>query len=127
MIKSKHIVLAGNIIINDRKEIFLLYRLKHKFYETPGGKVRGSDCKSPNKPTINELQKTAKRELLEEVDGIEKIIFLDYFGKVNFELPDGRSATANKFITGIKGVPVPNENIFDKRKCKLLRAKAHSV
>lgn len=116
MSKPQHIILAGNLVINDKKEIFLLYRIKHKFYETPGGKVRSCECKDIKRPTIAELRKTAKRELCEEVGGIKEITFMGYFGNVKFEIPDGRSATAHKFITKVKGRLYAKEDIFDKKK-----------
>lgn len=111
-----HIILSGNLIINDKKEIYLLYRIKQQFYETPGGKVKVSECTDINNPTMTELQQTAQRELLEEVGGIQEIISIRYFDKIQFTVPDGRSAIAYKFITTVKGKLFPNEEIFDKEK-----------
>jgi len=116
MKKVKRITLAGNIIINKKKEIFLLYRIKHQFYETPGGKLRVSECRDMRMPTLEELKQTAQRELFEEVDGIKEIISMEYFGKINFKVPDGRKAVAHKFITKVKGNLYAGEKIFDKNK-----------
>ncbi len=112
------LVLSGNLIVNDNKEIFLLFRKKHGFYETPGGKVKAEEGVNPKHPTIQELQTTAQRELMEEVDGIEEVTFMEFFTKVKFNVPDGRTAIANKFITKIKGKLKPNEELFDKEKSK---------
>ncbi|MCF7866896.1 NUDIX domain-containing protein [Candidatus Woesearchaeota archaeon] len=101
------IVLSGNIILNDDYRIYLLFRNKHAHYETPGGKLEENES----------LEETAKRELLEEVSGIN-VISMDYFGSVAFLIPDGRKAIAHKFITKIKGNPYPNETLFDKDKSK---------
>ena len=103
------LILSRNIIINNSKEIYLLFRKKHNHYETPGGKVENDE----------DLKETARRELIEEVKGIE-IVSMEYFGKALFTIPDVRKALAYKFITKIKGKPVPNEKIFDVKKSKWL-------
>ncbi len=110
------LVLSGCLIINDKKEVLLLYRKDHKHYETPGGKVNLEECSNPNKPTLGDLKKAAERELYEELGENIKIEKLTYFDKVEFKIPDGRLAIANKFITRIKsGTPIVNEpNIFEK-------------
>ena len=115
-----NLVLSGNLIINDNKEVFLLFRKKHGFYETPGGKVKPEECQNPKHPTKQELQTTAQRELLEEVSGVEEITFMEYFDQVEFQIPDGREAIAHKFITKIKGDLSPKEDLFDKNKSKYL-------
>jgi len=74
------VILSGCIIIKD-KSVLLLHRLKHNHYETPGGKVE--DCKDPENPTIEELRREAKREVLEELGNI-KLSGLKYFGKEEF-------------------------------------------
>jgi 8-oxo-dGTP pyrophosphatase MutT (NUDIX family) len=94
------LILSGGIIINDRKEMLLLYRKDHKHYETPGGKVRLDECKNQDKPTIEDLARTAERELREEIGNV-KTEGLRYFGKVEFIIPDGKKAIANKFLTRI--------------------------
>lgn len=112
-------ILAGNIILRNNKEIYLLFRKKHQHYETPGGKYDGKN----NNPDIEELKETAKRELLEEVKGINKIISMKLFITIEFTIPDGREAVAHKFLTEIEGNPEPNEDIFDKQKSKWLTKK----
>lgn len=110
------IVLSGGLIINEEKELLLLYRDKHEHYETPGGKVELEKCQDPENPSIEELKRDAKREILEEL-GQEIILSeLKYFGKVEFTIPDGRKATANKFTTRIiSGKPRLNEpELFSK-------------
>jgi len=114
------IILSGNLIINDKKEVYLLYRMDHQFYETPGGKVRVSESRDIKHPTLKELKMTAQRELYEEVGGIKEIISMDYFGKVSFEIPDGRNAIAYKFITKVEGKLYAKEKIFDKNKSKFI-------
>ena len=111
----KEIILSGNLIINNQKEIYLLFRKKHHFYETPGGKVKPEEC-SHQYPTRQELQTTAQRELLEEVKGIEEISSMEYFAKVKLHFLDGRKAIAHKFITKVKGFLSPQEDIFDQKK-----------
>lgn len=105
-------ILAGNIIINDKKEIYFLFRKKHQHYETPGGKYDGN----AEKPSLTELNETAKRELLEEVKGVTKIKSMKHFITIEFKIPDGRDAIAHKFLTEIEGNPEPNEDIFDEQK-----------
>jgi len=108
------IILSGSLIINDKNEVLLLFRKKHQHYETPGGKLDVEECLDFENPTIEELQKTAKRELIEEVKNIE-FEFLKYFGKKEFVIPDGRKAVAHKFLVKfISGNPEPNEEIFSK-------------
>lgn len=110
------IILSGCFIIDDKKRILLLYRPDRNHYETPGGKVKPVECVNPKNPTINELVKTAKRELYEELGKEIKFDKLNYFGKVGFTAPDGRKITANKFLTKIiSGKPIINEpEIFSK-------------
>jgi len=104
------LLLSGCLIVNDKKELLLLFRKDHKYYETPGGKVKSEECLDFNKPTINELAKTAERELFEELGNNIKIEPLKYFGNINFTIPDGRKAIANKFLTKIiSGKPIINE------------------
>lgn len=111
------IILSGNLIISpDNSQIYLLYRKDHQVYETPGGKVKPEECVNYFRPTRQELEKVAKRELFEEVSGIERILSMRYFRKVNFYVPDGREAIAHKFIVRIAGEPRPNEDNFDLKK-----------
>ena len=102
--------------MDDKKRILLLYRKDHKHYETPGGKVDFEDCEDFNNIGVNDLARTAKRELHEEL-GLEfETEPLVYFDSVEFKIPDGRLAVANKFITQIKsGIPKVNEpETFEK-------------
>jgi len=104
------ILLSGCLIINDKKEVLLLYRKDHHHYETPGGKVRLAECYNPNNPNIEDLAKTAERELYEELGDNIKIKKMKYFGKIAFEIPGGKLAIAHKFITSIiSGNPKVNE------------------
>ena len=104
------ILLSGCLILNDKKEILLLYRKDHHHYETPGGKVRKEECTHPNDPTIDDLAKTAEREVYEELGSEIKIETLKYFTSVEFTTPDGRLAHAHKFLTKIhSGTPHLNE------------------
>jgi 8-oxo-dGTP pyrophosphatase MutT (NUDIX family) len=106
--KEGKLVLSGCLIINDKREVLLLKRKDHNHYETPGGKVRLAEISK--EITINDLSKTAERETYEELG---RDIFLDklvYFEKIEFKIPDGRNAIANKFLTKvIHGVPQVNE------------------
>ncbi len=112
---NERIVLSGCLIINNKKEILLLYRTDHKHYETPGGKVRLDECDNPNELTLEDLAKTAQRELYEELGKDIKIEEFYYFDKVEFTIPGGRLAIANKFLVKLKGVPKVNEpEIFSK-------------
>ncbi len=117
-IKTSPLLLSGNLIINEKQEIYLLYRKDHWFYETPGGKVKVGECVNYAAPTIEELEKVARRELLEEVGGIEKVVSMTYFKSIEFVTPDGRDAIAHKFITRIKGYLYPAERGFDKEKSR---------
>ena len=110
------ILLSGNLVVNNKKEIYLLYRKDHHFYETPGGKVKSEECKSLEKPSIPELEVAARRELLEEVSGIIKIVSMQYFAVAHFHVPDGREAFAHKFITKVEGNLSPREDNFDSKK-----------
>ncbi|MFH1064470.1 MAG: NUDIX hydrolase [Candidatus Woesearchaeota archaeon] len=106
---GERIILSGCLIINDKKEVLLLYRTDHNHYETPGGKVRLDECNNPDEPTLEDLAKTAQRELYEELGEDLKIEHFDYFDKVEFSIPGGRLAIANKFLVKITGNPRVNE------------------
>ena len=62
------------------------------------------------------MAKTAEREAYEELGNGIKLKNLKYFGNVEFTIPDGRLAIANKFLTEIiTGNPKNNEeDIFSK-------------
>lgn len=106
---GNRLILSGCIIINDHHEVLLLYRPDHNHFETPGGKVRLDECSNPASPSIMDLMKTAKRELVEELGDNLTITSCSYFGKVEFTIPDGRLAIANKFLVQISGQPRINE------------------
>lgn len=110
------IILSGCLVINDKKEILLLYQTRHGFYETPGGKVRLKECNNPDDPNIEDLAKTVRREMLEELGGDIEAEELKYFDKVAFTIPDGRLAVANKFLTRIiSGTPrIGEPELFSK-------------
>jgi 8-oxo-dGTP pyrophosphatase MutT (NUDIX family) len=95
------LVLSGCFIINDKKELLLLYRFDNNYYETPGGKVELSECENKIIPTIKDLEKTALREVFEELGKDIKLAKLNYFGNISFSIPNGKEAIANKFITKI--------------------------
>ena len=102
---KNRIVLSGCFIIKDGK-ILLLYKKIHNHYETPGGKVEDNES----------IEKTAERETYEELGTNIRLDKLTYFGKTEFEIPDGRLAVAHKFITKIiSGEPKLNEpEVFSK-------------
>jgi ADP-ribose pyrophosphatase YjhB (NUDIX family) len=100
------IILVSCMIINDKKEILLLFKKKHGFYETPGGKVHDNE----------DLETAALRELKEELGGEIKISPLKIFvDKHKFTIPDGRRAELTKFVGSyLSGKPVLMEpDIFD--------------
>lgn len=110
------LILSGCLIVNDKRELLLLFRKDHKHYETPGGKINFEDCFNSENPTISDLAKTAERELHEELGDNIKVNTLKYFDKVEFNIPDGRSAIAHKFLTKIiSGKPkITEPEIFTK-------------
>ena len=110
------LILSGCLVINNKKEILLLFKKDHKHYENPGGKVNLEECSNPENPTVEDLEKTAERELYEELGKDINVKKLKYFGKIEFKIPDGRLAIANKFMTEIiSGKPILNEpKIFSK-------------
>lgn len=116
IINQGNLILSGCLVINNNHEILLLYKTKHKHYETPGGKVELEECSNPENPTIEDLAKAAERELFEELGNKIKIEKLKYFDKVEFTIPDGRKAIAHKFTTTIlKSMPIIAEpNVFSK-------------
>ena len=104
------LILSGCFIINKNNELLLLYRKDHNHYETPGGKVEIKDCVDPTRPTTSDLSKAARRELVEELGEEIQFTPLEFFDSVEFKIPNGRNAIANKFITRITyGTPVINE------------------
>ncbi|MBW2968741.1 NUDIX hydrolase [Candidatus Woesearchaeota archaeon] len=113
---TKKLILSGCLVVNDNKEVLLLYKKNHKHYETPGGKLDPEDCSVPNQCTVDDLAKTARRELFEELGDDIEVEPLKFFDKIEFTIPDGRKAVANKFLTRIiKGKPRNNEpETFDR-------------
>lgn len=109
----KPLVLAGNIIYNRTDAgIYLLWRRDSQHYETPGGKVTCEDCGTQvmlsHAIDLEMLEQTARRELSEEVEGIE-VKHMTYFGFADAQTSDGRSIRAHKFLTRITGEPVVRE------------------
>lgn len=113
--KKGRIILSGCFLLNENKELLLLHRKDHNHYETPGGKVDVGECADPNDISEDELRKTAQREVYEELGSDIFLDSLKYFGSVEFIIPDGRIAIANKFITKIiSGEPKLTEpRLFD--------------
>lgn len=109
------LVLAGNLILNDQKELLLLFRDKYGHWETPGGKMEPNEASAPV-PTRADLWQTALRELHEEIGAKVKVKKLRYFGQVKFSIPDGRLAIVHKFLVKIiSGRPVIGEpEIFSR-------------
>lgn len=109
----ERLILSGCLVLNDKKEVLLLFKKNHQHYETPGGKVE--NCKDPLNPAIEELKREAQRETFEELGNDIKISDLEYFGNISFTIPDGRLAIAHKFTTTIlEGTPKNNEpEVFD--------------
>ncbi len=110
------IILSGCLVVNERREILLLYKKDHRHYEAPGGKVDLAECSNPDHPSIDDLARTAERELHEELGDAIRVERLEYFGNVSFRIPDGRYAVAHKFLTRITaGTPILAEpDIFLK-------------
>jgi ADP-ribose pyrophosphatase YjhB (NUDIX family) len=113
------LILSGCLVINEKKELLLLFRDKHNHYETPGGKVEHFEYSDPANfasPSVEDLKKTAERELTEELGNDFKYEPLKYFGAVEFTIPDGRLAIANKFITKVlSGTPkIAEPTLFSK-------------
>lgn len=117
----QRMILSGNIILNDKKEIYMLFR--DGFLETPGGKLEESECEDFSNPSIPELMNASKRELFEEVKGIKKIISEEYLDCYEFVTPKGVKAIAHKTIRFVKGNLIPNEDIFDKEKSRFYSIK----
>jgi len=97
---NKKLILSGCLVVDDKREhILLLLRKDHGYYETPGGKLQGDET----------LEQAALRELHEELGDGVKVESVKYFGNVEFVIPDGRRAEANKFLVNISGAPRVNE------------------
>ena len=103
------ILLPGCFVVNDKREVLLLYKTKWDHYETPGGKLDAKDCVDPENPTVADLKKGAERELFEEVGGIV-VQELEFFTNIEFTKPNGKPGMANKFIARyVSGEPKVNE------------------
>jgi len=103
------LILAGGVIVNDKKQILLLLKKSHNHYEMPGGKVNLEECEDSEEPSIEELSKAAEREVYEELGSVE-LEKLKYFAKIEFTIPDGRKAIGYNFLTKIiSGEPKINE------------------
>ncbi len=86
------ITLSGCAIINERKELLLLWKKEHKHYEFPGGKVNPEET----------LEEAAKRECREELEVDVDII--KYFNYEDFEI-DGRNYRSHKYLAQIHTEP----------------------
>ncbi|MBT3407887.1 NUDIX hydrolase [Candidatus Woesearchaeota archaeon] len=95
-------VLAGCIILNKTcDEILLLYREDMGHYETPGGKVKLSDCLDPKNPLLIDCERAAEREIYEEIGPHLKMGKFCYFGMVPFQISESKKFYAHKFLTKI--------------------------
>ncbi len=94
---NRPVVMAGFFLLNKKAEVLLLFRAKWQHWETPGGKLEQGEALNPVRPTQAELGQIARRELSEEVVGIERISKPWYFGWCTFIIPDGRRAVVHKF------------------------------
>lgn len=113
--KNNYLILAGNLIVNDKKEILLLHRSDHNHYETPGGKLEKSECVDFDNPSIDEIKSASQRELIEELGNGFEFSKLKLFSFVKFKIPNGQKAICYKFITKIiSGTPkIMEPNTFD--------------
>jgi 8-oxo-dGTP pyrophosphatase MutT (NUDIX family) len=112
------LILVSCMLINEKKEILLLFKTKGGYYETPGGKVRLETCKDPENPTIEEMKSTTLREAKEEIGEDVKVGELEIFSQMEFTIPDGREAKLTKFLAkSFSGTPKLMEpEIFDHLK-----------
>ena len=103
------LILVSCMLINDEKEILLLFKKKGGYYETPGGKVEELS------PTLEDLKKATLRETEEEVGEGIKVGELEIFSEMEFTIPDGRQAKLTKFLAkSFSGEPKLMEpDIFD--------------
>ncbi|MFH1752088.1 MAG: NUDIX domain-containing protein [archaeon] len=111
--EKNQLVLTGVFIVNDEKELLLMFKKNHQHWENPGGKVHLNECDHHEK--IELLKKAALREAREEV-GKVKLSPLKFFARVEFTIPDGRKALSNKFTAKIlEGKPKLMEpEVFEK-------------
>lgn len=98
------IELSGCIVINEKKEILVLYRKNHEHYELPGGKVEPGET----------IEQTALRECKEEINvDLELIKYLCY---EDFEI-EGKKFRSHNFLAKVKGNEEPyvtEKHIFEK-------------
>ncbi len=109
------LILVSCILINEKKEILLLFKTKGGYYETPGGKVKLETCEDPNNPTVEEMKSTTLRETKEEIGEDIKVGELEIFSEMEFIIPDGREAKLTKFLAqSFSGEPkLVEPEIFD--------------
>jgi len=88
------IELSGCIIVNEKKEILVLFRKKHGHYELPGGKVEQGET----------IEQAALRECKEET-GVN-LELIRYIGHEDFEI-EGKSFRSHNFLAKIKGNEKP--------------------
>ena len=113
--KKGRLLLLSGMIVNDKKEILLLYRKDHHHFETPGGKLEQTDCKNPEKITLDDFVRAVKREVAEELGNIvieEPKLSLS----TEFKIPDGRPAIVYKFLTKlVSGKPeIQEKELFSR-------------
>ncbi len=103
------LILVSCMLINEKKEILLLFKKKGGYYETPGGKVKGSNS------TLEDLKRATLRETEEEVGTDIEVGELEIFSEMEFPIPDGRQAKLTKFLAkSFSGEPELMEpEIFD--------------
>ena len=84
------IELSGCIIVNDKKEILVLFRKNHGHYELPGGKVESGET----------IEQAALRECKEET-GVD-LELIRYICYEDFEI-EGKKFRSHNFLAKIKG------------------------
>ncbi|MGM5479889.1 MAG: NUDIX hydrolase [Nanobdellota archaeon] len=97
------LLLSGLFLCNDKKEVLLLRRKDKGTLETPGGKVEEDDCKDLKTAgvTVDDLSRTAVRELFEELEQSIIIEEMSYVGPFQFSFKDGIEGIAHKFVSKI--------------------------
>lgn len=97
------IKISGCAIINDKKELLLLFHKKHKHYQFPGGKVEPGE----------DIMQTAIRECKEEIGVDVEIIKQLYVQELHHA---GKDLISYKFLAHIKDGKEPviqEDEIFE--------------
>ena len=97
---------AGGIVLNDKGQVLLIHQVEGDAWCFPKGHVEEGE----------DLLRAAEREVYEELGSDISLAPLEYFGSVEFTVPDGRIAVANKFLTKIlSGEPqLAEPEVFDR-------------